>query len=163
MINIEAIYKFQSGRDPNLLVNATHFIGWLKSRLIKIETNSNEEKFKTISEYQISVIQAAISIVCTGFGILEHGLIGDSRKRDLVDARRVVICACRDAAINAHKPTLELIGSALGGRDHATVAHSYRTKHLITREQMEVYDEAVTVIKDLEIINRKSDNNKTEV
>lgn len=152
-INVDNIYKYQTNRDPDLLINALHYIGWLKNRIIKIENDSNDEKAKSVNEYRVSVIQAAISVVCSGLGFTEQDVIKKGRKQVFVDARRIIVCACRDAAINKHKPPLEMIGNSLGGRDHATALHSYKTKHRMTMEQMVVYKEATDVIKSLEVIS----------
>ncbi len=65
-----------------------------------------------------------IQSVCEYFNITRDALVSASRKRQIVQARQIAMYECRSLIPNC---SLSTIGSALGGKDHATVVHACNT------------------------------------
>lgn len=61
--------------------------------------------------------------VCDYFDITRDKLISKSRKRDIVQARQIAMYLCRSLTSSS----LDLIGTHLGGKDHATVLYACKT------------------------------------
>jgi len=61
--------------------------------------------------------------VCDYFNIPTDLLSSKTRKREIVQARQIAMYFCK----NLTKSSLSTIGSTIGGKDHATVLHAYRT------------------------------------
>jgi chromosomal replication initiator protein len=71
-------------------------------------------------ELSISEIQKA---VCSYFCITPENLLSKTRKREIVQARQIAMYLSRSMT----KSSLSSIGAQIGGKDHATVLHSYNT------------------------------------
>ena len=56
------------------------------------------------------------------FGISEDGLVGKSRKKEIVEARQAAMFLCRNILNNS----LSSVGMHFGGRDHTTVMHAIK-------------------------------------
>ena len=56
------------------------------------------------------------------FGIPEEGLVGKSRKKEIVEARQAAMFLCR----NILDSSLSSVGMYFGGRDHTTVMHAIK-------------------------------------
>ena len=61
------------------------------------------------------------STVCEYFNISREDMLSKSRKRQIVQARQIAMYLSRNLLSNV---SLSTIGSAIGGKDHATVLHS---------------------------------------
>jgi len=83
----------------------------------KILSNIIKKKQKDIS---ISYIQ---KVVCDYFKIEPKVLKAKTRKREIVQARQIAMYFSK----NYTNSSLSTIGSEIGGKDHSTVLHSYRT------------------------------------
>ena len=71
-------------------------------------------------ELTVSEIQKA---VCNYFCISAENLASKTRKREIVQARQIAMYLSRSMT----KASLSSIGAQIGGKDHATVLHSYNT------------------------------------
>ncbi|MDR0692657.1 MAG: chromosomal replication initiator protein DnaA [Prevotellaceae bacterium] len=71
-------------------------------------------------ELSINEIQKA---VCSYFSLTPESLLSKVRKREIVQARQIAMYLSRSMT----KASLSSIGSQIGGKDHATVLHSYKT------------------------------------
>ena len=56
-------------------------------------------------------------------GIPEEGIVGKSRKKEIVEARQTAMFLCR----NILESSLSSVGMYFGGRDHTTVMHAIKT------------------------------------
>jgi chromosomal replication initiator protein len=74
----------------------------------------------TQRELSIGEIQKA---VCAYFCLTPENLLSKVRKREIVQARQIAMYLSRSMT----KSSLSSIGSQIGGKDHATVLHSYKT------------------------------------
>ena len=72
------------------------------------------------SEISVTRIQ---DTVCSYFRITPDEMVSKTRKREIVQARQIAMYLSR----NLTKSSLASIGSAIGGKDHATVLHAYNT------------------------------------
>ena len=61
--------------------------------------------------------------VCGYFNISSDLLSAKTRKREIVQARQIAMFFCK----NLTKSSLSTIGATIGGKDHATVLHAYKT------------------------------------
>ena len=68
-------------------------------------------------------VQEIQKIVCNYFGIPQDVLVSKTRKREICQARQIAMYLSR----NHTKNSLATIGALIGGKDHATVLHSYNT------------------------------------
>ena len=68
-------------------------------------------------------VQDIQKTVCNYFGITHDVLLSKTRKREICQARQIAMYLSR----NMTKNSLSTIGSMIGGKDHATVLHSYNT------------------------------------
>ncbi len=71
-------------------------------------------------ELSVSEIQKA---VCSYFCITPENLLSKTRKREIVQARQIAMYLSRSMT----KASLSSIGAQIGGKDHATVLHSFNT------------------------------------
>ena len=55
-------------------------------------------------------------------GIPESGIVGQSRKKEIVEARQTAMFLCR----NILDSSLSSVGVFFGGRDHTTVIHAVK-------------------------------------
>jgi len=74
----------------------------------------------TKREISIDYIQ---KVVCDYFNISPESLKSKTRKREIVQARQITMYFAK----NYTKNSLAIIGSIVGGKDHATVLHACRT------------------------------------
>ena len=58
-----------------------------------------------------------------GRGIPEDGIVGKSRRKEIVEARQTAMFLCR----NILDSSLSSVGMYFGGRDHTTVIHAIKT------------------------------------
>jgi chromosomal replication initiator protein len=72
------------------------------------------------SEFTVNEIQ---KVVCNYFSITPENLMSKTRKREIVQARQIAMYFSRCLT----KSSLSSIGAQIGGKDHATVLHSYNT------------------------------------
>lgn len=80
------------------------------------------ERFVKDHEKELSVDYITKS-VCDYFNITSDLLSSKTRKREIVQARQIAMYFCK----NLTKSSLSTIGSTIGGKDHATVLHAYKT------------------------------------
>ncbi len=84
---------------------------------------------QVITDRLVSSVTREISVqdiqktVCHYFGITQDNLLSKTRKREICQARQIAMYLSR----NLTKNSLSSIGSMIGGKDHATVLHSYNT------------------------------------
>lgn len=87
------------------------------------------ELAQSITERLVSTTQQDISVsdiqktVCAYFGLSPESLLSKTRKREICQARQIAMYLSR----NLTKNSLSTIGAQIGGKDHATVLHSYNT------------------------------------
>ncbi|MDR2293322.1 MAG: chromosomal replication initiator protein DnaA [Prevotellaceae bacterium] len=87
------------------------------------------EMAKTVIDCLVNSTKREISIdkikrtVCDYFGLSLDVMYSKVRKREIVQARQIAMYFARKMT----KQSLALIGSEIGGKDHATVLHSCRT------------------------------------
>jgi chromosomal replication initiator protein len=67
-------------------------------------------------------VQDIINRVCTAFSVTEEEIIGQSRRKNIVEARQVVAYLSRKVL----DMSLSSVGLHLGGRDHTTIMHAQR-------------------------------------
>ncbi len=106
------------GALVSLLAQAT-----LNKKAITLElAESMTDKLVNNNQRELSVneIQKA---VCTYFCISAENLLSKTRKREIVQARQIAMYLSRSLT----KSSLSSIGAQIGGKDHATVLHSYNT------------------------------------
>ncbi|MBO4416557.1 MAG: chromosomal replication initiator protein DnaA [Bacteroidales bacterium] len=79
---------------------------------------------KIVQTPQNEITVARISkVVCDYFKIAPEQIASKSRKREVAQARQIAMYLSRTLT----NTSLSYIGSQIGGRDHATVLHSYNT------------------------------------
>lgn len=84
---------------------------------------------ESIAERLVNTSQPNITIkdiqkeVCDYFGLNQESLLSKTRKREICQARQIAMYLSR----NLTKNSLASIGAMIGGKDHATVLHSYNT------------------------------------
>ena len=79
---------------------------------------------KIVQTPQNEITVAKISkVVCDYFKIAPEQIASKSRKREVAQARQIAMYLSRTLT----NTSLSYIGSQIGGRDHATVLHSYNT------------------------------------
>ena len=97
-----------------------------------------------VSQKEISIARI-VEIVCQYYDIDEQSLNSSKRTRDLAQARQVAMYLAKQHT----KLPLAAIGTAIGGRNHATVLHSFKqvTNMLETdklfRSQIEEIEKAI--------------------
>jgi chromosomal replication initiator protein len=84
------------------------------------ETMTDKLVNNTQRELSINEIQKA---VCAYFCLTPESLLSKVRKREIVQARQIAMYLSRSMT----KSSLSSIGAQIGGKDHATVLHSYKT------------------------------------
>ncbi len=80
------------------------------------------ESIVPVKNVEIS-LEKIQSVVCEYFGISAESLVSKTRKREISQARQIAMYLGR----NLTKKSLAVIGSEIGGRDHATVLHACNT------------------------------------
>ena len=80
---------------------------------------------KIVKEKESTVtMDTIVDTVCEYFNITRDMMLSTSRKRQIVQARQIVMYECRSLIPSC---SLSTIGSQLGGKDHATVLHACTT------------------------------------
>jgi chromosomal replication initiator protein len=95
----------------------------LNKKAITLElAEETTEKLISSSQREISIgdIQKA---VCGYFNLTSEGMLSKSQKREIVQARQIAMYLSR----NLTKDSLASIGAQIGGKDHATVLHAFKT------------------------------------
>ena len=72
--------------------------------------------------YGQATIQDVISGVCSIFAVSQEEIVGQSRRKNIAEARQVAAYLAREVL----DMPLNAIGLHLGGRDHTTVMHSHK-------------------------------------
>ena len=80
------------------------------------------EKIVTNTSKEIS-IKLIVDMVCDYFGIKPESLQDRTKKREIVQARQIAMYLSRNHTVNS----LSVIGSKIGGKNHATVLHACNT------------------------------------
>lgn len=97
------------------------------SRLLgrRITLDLTRDIMRNIVSFTLSevTVESIISLVCTTMGVSHEDITSSRRTRDLASARQVAMYLCKERT----KATFSTIGSALGGRTHATVMHACKT------------------------------------
>ena len=79
---------------------------------------------KIVSNHKNDVtIDNVIGVVCDYFGFSKETLLSKTRKREIVQARQIAMYLSR----NLTGASLDLIGSQMGGKNHATVLYACNT------------------------------------
>ena len=91
-------------------------------------------------------IEKIKEIISSYFNINVKELSGPSRKQEYVYARQITVYILK----TKYNQTLNAIGSALGGRDHATIAHAFEKIHEATKNDPNVKDDIDNLIKNLD-------------
>ena len=89
-----------------------------------------------------------IEMVAKFYNVSFKELIGDSRKKELVNPRQIAIYLIREE-LNTSYPT---IGNEMGGRDHTTAMHAYN-KVALEKESNERLSQEINSIKQSFYIN----------
>ena len=138
--NISANIREIEGALLSLKANAS-FMGR------RISTSLAKDVLKAyvqVSQKEISIARI-VEIVCQYYDIDEQSLNSSKRTRDLAQARQVAMYLAKQHT----KLPLAAIGTAIGGRNHATVLHSFKqvTNMLDTdklfRSQIEEIEKAI--------------------
>lgn len=140
--NISANIREIEGALLSLKANAS-FMGR------RISTSLAKDVLKAyvqVTQKEISVARI-VELVCQYYDIDEQSLNSSKRTRDLAQARQVAMYLAKQHT----KLPLAAIGAAIGGRNHATVLHSFKqvTNMLETdklfRSQIEELEKAISV------------------
>ena len=91
-------------------------------------------------------IEKIKEIISSYFNINVKELSGPSRKQEYVYARQITVYILK----TKYNQTLNAIGSALGGRDHATIAHAFEKIHEAIKNDSNVKDDIDNLIKNLD-------------
>ncbi len=117
-VNINGSIREIEGTLNSLLAHAT----FNKEGITLDLAQRLAEKIVTINNPEISLNKIQ-STVCDYFGISAESLVSKTRKREISQARQIVMYLGR----NLTKKSLASIGMEIGGRDHATVLHACNT------------------------------------
>ena len=112
---IKSNFRELEGALISLIANAT-----LAHKEITVELAESITE-KIVGEQQNDVtIDKVQKVVCDYFNITRDDLLSKTRKRQIVQARQIAMYLCKQHT----KSPLTVIGSSIGGRNHATVLHS---------------------------------------
>jgi chromosomal replication initiator protein len=115
---ISANVRELEGTLVSLLAQAT-----LNKKAITLElAEAMTDKLVNNSQRELSITEIQ-KAVCAYFGLTPEGLVSKVRKREIVQARQIAMYLSRILT----KSSLSSIGAQIGGKDHATVLHSYKT------------------------------------
>lgn len=116
--------------------NVTSNVRDLESALISLLAQSTLNKKEITIELAKEIIEKLIKntkreisvdyiqkVVCNYYNLSPEQMQNNTRKRETVQARQVAMYFCK----NFTKSSLASIGSQIGGKDHATVLHAYKT------------------------------------
>ena len=111
-------------RELEGALNTLLFLYNMEHREITIEIAEKElQNIINPDEKKIITSDLIIDVVCDHFGITRDMMLSKSRSNDIAKPRQIVMYLCK----NMTNLSLDMIGSHLGGRDHATVIHGVRT------------------------------------
>ena len=111
-------FRELEGALISLIANAT-----LAHKEITVEL-AEEITDKLVGEQKVEItIESVSKAVCDYFNISKEQFLSKTRKRQIVQARQIAMYMSRNL-INC---SLSLIGSSIGGKDHATVLHACST------------------------------------
>ena len=99
---------------------------------------TNNNQIKPISNKDV------LETVCQFYNISVKELIGDKRKKELVNPRQIAIYIMREEL----KTSYPTIGEELGGRDHTTAMHAYNKIHK-EKDENEKLNQDIQSIKQL--------------
>jgi chromosomal replication initiator protein len=106
------------GTLVSLLAQAT-----LNKKAITLElAETMIDKLVNSTQHELTVAEIQ-KVVCNYFCIPPENLLSKTRKREIVQARQIAMYFSRSMT----KSSLSSIGAQIGGKDHATVLHSYNT------------------------------------
>jgi chromosomal replication initiator protein len=115
---ITANIREMEGALVSLLAQAT-----LNKKAITLElAETMTDKLVNNNQRELSINEIQ-KVVCNYFHIPPENLLSKTRKREIVQARQIAMYLSRSMT----KASLSSIGAQIGGKDHATVLHSYNT------------------------------------
>ena len=82
-------------------------------------------------------------------GIPEQGIVGKSRKQEIVEARQTAMFLCR----NILDSSLSSVGIYFGGRDHTTVMHAIKTVEKKQKEKIKIKDNIAQITQELSFVS----------
>jgi chromosomal replication initiator protein len=125
----ENIVEYIAGK---ISTNIRELEGALVSLLAQATLNKKAitiELAETMTDKLVNNAQREISIteiqkaVCSYFCLTLENMLSKGKKREIVQARQIAMYLSRSLT----KSSLSTIGAQIGGKDHATVLHSYKT------------------------------------
>ncbi|MBR5035214.1 MAG: chromosomal replication initiator protein DnaA [Bacteroidales bacterium] len=116
--NVKGNIRELEGTIVTLIAQAT----FTKKALTMNLAHDLIEKIVQTPQSEITVSKIS-SVVCDYFKISPEQMASKSRKREVAQARQIAMYLSRTLT----NTSLSYIGSQIGGRDHATVLHSYNT------------------------------------
>ena len=82
-------------------------------------------------------------------GISEQGIVGKSRKQEIVEARQTAMFLCRHILDSS----LSSVGIYFGGRDHTTVMHAIKTVEKKQKEKIKIKDNIAQITQELSFVS----------
>jgi len=82
-------------------------------------------------------------------GISEQGIVGKSRKQEIVEARQTAMFLCRHILDSS----LSSVGIYFGGRDHTTVMHAIKAVEKKQKEKIKIKDNIAQITQELSFIS----------
>ncbi|MFR9603141.1 MAG: chromosomal replication initiator protein DnaA [Rikenellaceae bacterium] len=116
--NIKANVREIEGALSSLIANASFL-----QRKIDIALSREVLKIYIKMSHKEVTVEGIIDDVCANMNIPKDRILSKERKREVVQARQVAMYLAKQHTQSA----LVSIGSALGGRNHATVLHACKT------------------------------------
>jgi chromosomal replication initiator protein len=116
--NVKGNIRELEGTIVTLIAQAT----FTKKELTMSLAHDLIEKIVQTPQSEITVSKIS-SVVCDYFKISPEQMASKSRKREVAQARQIAMYLSRTLT----NTSLSYIGSQIGGRDHATVLHSFNT------------------------------------
>ncbi len=82
-------------------------------------------------------------------GISEQGIVGKSRKQEIVEARQTAMFLCRQILDSS----LSSVGIYFGGRDHTTVMHAIKAVEKKQKEKIKIKDNIAQITQELSFVS----------
>ena len=82
-------------------------------------------------------------------GISEQGIVGKSRKQEIVEARQTAMFLCRHILDSS----LSSVGIYFGGRDHTTVMHAIKAVEKKQKEKIKIKDNIAQITQELSFVS----------
>lgn len=98
-------------------------------------------------------VDEIIRVVAADFSITYSNILSDSRKREYVDARKLLTYVLR----NHYYLSYQKIGSVLGGKNHATAIHAEKHFKLLYNQYREYRNKCDVICKRIGIILKVGD------